>query len=80
MRTANIAEVKNHFSHFVALAEEGETIQLCRRNVPVARLVPMVPGHRKNRTVLGCGAGTVQIRGDLTEPAIAADEWDMLTQ
>ena len=80
MRNANIAEVKTHLSHFVSLAEQGEEIQLCRRNVPVARLVPVIPGHRRNRTVLGCGAGTVQIRCELTEPATPADEWDMLTQ
>ena len=41
MLKVNIAEAKAHFSHFVDCAENGETIVLCRRNVPVAEIRPI---------------------------------------
>jgi len=78
MKSANIAEIKDHFSHFLGLVQEGETVQICRRNVPVARVIPETLLARKNCTKLGCGKGTGQIKGDITEPAIELDAWTML--
>lgn len=77
MQTANIADVKDHLSHFLALVAQGEEVAICKRNVPVAKLVPI---HAKpvNRTVLGREPGSAQVRGDLTEPAIPASDWGML--
>ena len=74
MRSANIAELRAHFSEFLALVEEGEEVEIRKRNVPVARLVP----HRarpRNQTKLGCAAGTVQINCDPTEPAFDPSDW-----
>lgn len=33
---------------------------------------------RGNRTVLGCGKGTVTVKSSLTEPLIPHDDWEML--
>jgi prevent-host-death family protein len=37
----NIADLKARLSEFVELAEAGEEVLVCRRNLPVARLVPL---------------------------------------
>ena len=52
-------------------------ITICKRNVPIATLVPHGSRKTANLTKLGCGLGTVQIKGDLTEPLITEDTWDM---
>jgi prevent-host-death family protein len=77
MKVANIAELKNRLSEFLALVEQGEEIEVRKRNVPIARVVP-IARKRVNRTRIGCGAGTVRIHGDLTEPLIPEGVWEML--
>jgi len=37
----SVRELKNHLSEYLHRVEEGENIQVERRNVPVARLVPV---------------------------------------
>ena len=76
MKIANIAELKNRLSEFLALVEQGEEIEIRKRNIPIARVVP-IARKRVNRTQIGCGAGTVEIHGDLTEPLIPEDAWGM---
>lgn len=75
MKSANIADIKNNFSHFIALVEQGEVIQVCKRNVPVAKFVPASLATRKNQTKLGCG-----IVGDITEPAMSEEDWQMFEE
>lgn len=80
MKSANIADLKSHFSHFLSLVQKGETVQVCKRNVPVAKFVPERTEEKViNRTRLGCARNTGRIIGDLTEPAIPAEDWDMLS-
>lgn len=40
-RFVNIADLKARLSEFVEQVEGGEEILVCRRNLPVARLVPL---------------------------------------
>ncbi len=77
MTTANIAEIKNRFSHYLDLVAKGEPVQVCKRNVAVARIVP-IAAKKTNKTKLGCGMGTVKIKVDLTEPAMDSKDWNML--
>ena len=79
MKSANIADFKKHLSAFLNLAEQGETIEICRHNVPIAQLVS-IPKQRHNHTVLGCGVGSVVFHGDITEPLIAEGDWEMLDE
>jgi len=37
----NIAEAKAHLSRYLERLERGETIVLCRRNVPIAEIRPL---------------------------------------
>ena len=78
MKTANIGDLKNNLSKFINFVEQGEVIEICKRNIPIALLVPHGSKKTPNRTQLGCGVGTVQVKGDLTEPLIPEDSWDML--
>ena len=78
MKMTNIAELKNDLSKILAFVEKGEKVQICRRNVPIAYIVPYKKKTPKNKTVLGCGKGTVRINCDLTEPMIPNENWEML--
>ncbi len=74
MKIANIADLKNRLSEYLSLVEKGEEIEIRKRNVPVARVVPL--RRRTSGQPLGAGAGTVRIRGKLTEPLIPSNVWD----
>jgi prevent-host-death family protein len=78
-KTVNVAEFKDRFSELLALVEQGAEVIVCRRNVPLARVEPIrkpVPRKAQHR-VVGCMKGTVRIHGDLTEPCIAEENWEM---
>jgi len=77
MKIANIAELKNRISEFVSAVENGEEIEVRRRNVPIARIVP-IEKSKVNTTELGCGRGTGKIMGSLTEPFMPESDWEML--
>ncbi len=77
MKIANIAEFKNKLSEYLSLVGQGEEIEVRKYNIPIAKVVPVRRGS-KNKTKLGCGRGSVTIKGDLTEPFIPADSWEML--
>ncbi|RJQ72938.1 MAG: type II toxin-antitoxin system Phd/YefM family antitoxin [Desulfobacteraceae bacterium] len=78
MIIANVAELKNKLSKFLTFVDQGEEVEICKHNIPVARLIPVKPKKRKNRTQLGCGLGSVQIHTDLTQPLMPDSVWEML--
>ena len=77
MKTVSVAELKKHLSSFLVLAQQGEEIEVLKRNIPVARLIG-IPHDSVNRTRLGCGQGTGRILGDLTESLLPPGHWNML--
>jgi prevent-host-death family protein len=77
MKIANIAELKNRISEYLAAVENGEEIEVRKRNVPIARIVPLAK-HPANNTKLGCGRDSGRILGDITEPFVPEDDWEML--
>ena len=79
MKMSNVADFKKHLSEYLTFAENGGTVEVRKRNVPVAR-VTGVPRAKRNRTVLGCGKGTGVLNGDVTEPMIPAGHWNMLSK
>ena len=79
-KTVNVAEFKDRFSELLALVEQGGEIIVCRRNVPLARVEP-IRKHTPRKSpgsVVGCMKGTVRIHGDLTEPCLSEEDWEML--
>lgn len=51
MIRVNIADVKANLSRYLERVEGGETIMLCRRNVPIAEIRPIVQLPEKPRPV-----------------------------
>ena len=56
MKKVNIYEAKARLSALVDRVAEGESILICRRNVPAAELRP-VPKPRRTRRAIGLLAG-----------------------
>ena len=51
MFKVNIADAKTHFSRYLDMVAKGETIVVCRRNVPVAEIRPVPRALREDRPV-----------------------------
>ena len=77
MKIASITEFRNRLSEYLAAVANGEEVEVRKRNMPVARVVPIRRAGR-NRTVLGCGEGRVVVKSDLTAPVIPDADWEML--
>lgn len=75
----NVSEAKAKFAAVVERVEKGEEILLCRRNLPVAKIVPAGPieDERRHRTRIDWAKDSVRLHGDLNEPAIAETTWEM---
>lgn len=56
MKKVNLYEAKARLSALIDRVSEGETVVICRRNVPVAELRP-VPKARRTRRPIGLVAG-----------------------
>ncbi len=76
MKIASITEFKNRLSEYLAAVANGEEVEVRKRNMPLARVVPIRRAAR-NRTVLGCGVGSVVVKSDLTAPMIPDADWEM---
>ncbi len=51
MISLNINEIKTHFSRFIAKVSNGETVIVCKRNVPIAEIKPIVALPNKKRPI-----------------------------
>lgn len=51
MKKVNTYAAKTQFSHLVDRVSEGESVVICRRNVPVAELRPLPRARRTPRPV-----------------------------
>ena len=81
MKSFNVSEAKAHFSSMVDTVQEGETVYICKRNVPVAQLTPILPekSGKKHRTTIGWARGSgARIVADLTESVVPQSDWEML--
>jgi prevent-host-death family protein len=56
MKKVNIYEAKAHLSALVDRVQEGESILICRRNIPAAELRPL-PKPRRTRRPVGLVVG-----------------------
>lgn len=63
----NIHEAKVHLSRYLARIEGGETVLLCRRNVPIAEIRPLSPSWKEPRPI-GLAAGTLTVPPAFFEP------------
>jgi prevent-host-death family protein len=63
----NIHEAKTHLSRYLKRVLKGESIILCKRNVPVAEIRP-IPPARKSRRPVGLAKGKLHIPPEFFEP------------
>ncbi len=63
----NIHEAKTHLSKYLARIEKGEKILLCKRNVPIAEIVPLSTTERMPRPV-GLANGEFSVSPKFFEP------------
>jgi prevent-host-death family protein len=64
MRRASITEAKNNLSALIDRVRRGETVLICDRNRPVARLQPVGPGD-------GSGAESPWLAGLVRDGVVA---------
>jgi antitoxin (DNA-binding transcriptional repressor) of toxin-antitoxin stability system len=65
MLKINIHEAKTHLSRYLPKLEEGETILLCKRNVPIAEIRPIA---KKISRKIGLAKGLGDIPDAFFEP------------
>ena len=68
MKKVNTHEAKTHLSEYLEEVERGETVVICRRNVPVAELRRVSTSSSGKRRPIGKGKGTFQVPGSFFEP------------
>ena len=77
MRTINASEFKAKCLALLdEVAETGEHIMILKRGRPVAELVP--PVSRDQGLPQEAIMGTIEILGDIVEPVLPADAWEVL--
>ncbi len=61
----NIHDAKTHLSRYLNQLQPGETIVLCKRNIPIAEIRSLLP---KPRRVFGLDKGKFVIPQEFFEP------------
>ncbi len=63
----NIHEAKTHLSRYLEKLKKGETILLCKRNVPIAEIRPL-PRQPAHKRPIGLAKGQLTIPKDFFDP------------
>ena len=63
----NIHEAKTHLSKYLERLAGGETILLCKHNVPIAEIRPLPPERRSPRPI-GLAGGAFKLPPSFFEP------------
>ena len=63
----NVHEAKTHLSRYLVRIAHGETILLCKRNVPVAEIRP-VPARREKPRPIGLARGRIKVPRSFFQP------------
>jgi antitoxin (DNA-binding transcriptional repressor) of toxin-antitoxin stability system len=67
MSRLNIYDLKTHLSKHLERVQAGETILVCKRNIPIAELRPISPRRREPRPI-GLAKGWFVIPDSFYEP------------
>ncbi len=67
MKEINIHEAKTDLSKHLRAVENGETVVICRRNVPIAELRP-ISRRRSTPRPIGLAKGTFDIPLEFFDP------------
>lgn len=72
MKKINVQQAKTHLSRLLERVERGETIEICRRNEPIAEIKPIRRPRTKPRSI-GLARGTFVVPASFFEPL--PEEW-----
>lgn len=64
----NLHDVKAHLSEYLLRVQAGETLILCKRNIPVAELRPVSPPKRNKPRPIGLAKGTFTVPDSFDDP------------
>ncbi len=78
-KQATIAELEKGLAGYLAEVEKGHEILICKQNVPVAKISPIIT-RRKNSSKPGNAKDTIKILGDIIGPCIHEEDWHMLSE
>lgn len=67
MVTLNVHEAKTHLSRYLSRLTDGEKIILCKRNVPIAEILPLKRARTQPRPV-GLAKGRFEVPSTFFEP------------
>jgi prevent-host-death family protein len=67
MIRVNVHDAKTHLSRYLQIVEDGGTVVLCRRNVPVAELRPVATVRTEPRPI-GLQRGRLEVPESFFEP------------
>lgn len=67
-QTVDVGEVESQFTELLQLINKGTEVILTRKNVPVARLVPIEP--IKKQRIPGLHAGAIWTSDDFDDPLL----------
>jgi prevent-host-death family protein len=67
MIRTNINTLKAHLSDYLKKTQKGETILVCKRNVPIAEIVPVAKQKTIARSI-GLAKGDFSVPGNFNEP------------
>jgi len=63
----NIHEAKTHLSKYLEKLVAGETIILCKRNIPIAEIRP-IRQNRERKRPIGLAKGEFKLTSEFFEP------------
>jgi len=67
MIKVNIHEAKTHMSRYIERVVKGETIILCKRNIPVAE-IRGIKSERKSKRPVGLAKGKFHVPKEFFQP------------
>lgn len=74
MKRVKIGEFRDRASELIRRAAGGETIIILHRDREIAKVVP-IRANSDAPHLVGCLAGTAEVRGDIETPIAPPDAW-----
>ena len=75
VKRIKIGEFRDRASELIRRAAGGETVVILNRDREVAKIVPITAKSDRAGGLVGCLAGTAEIRGNIEEPIAPSDAW-----
>jgi antitoxin (DNA-binding transcriptional repressor) of toxin-antitoxin stability system len=75
VKRVKIGEFRDRASELIRRAAGGETIVILNRDREVAKVVPITAKTGRSGGLIGCLAGTAEVRGDIEAPIAPAKAW-----